>query len=96
MRTHTLRSNYGGVILAAISAVIGLDGIATARPDAGSSSMEIVNRTRKGDRLPQVQITVPRVADHHSHDSRLPDGCEPLVSSLTHSHLARVAGRCVS
>ena len=59
MRTHTLRSICGGVILAAISTVIGLEGIATARPDAGSS-MEIVNRTRKGDRLSPVQIVVPR------------------------------------
>ena len=28
--------------------------------------------------------------------SRLPVGCESLVSALAHSQLARVAGRCVS
>lgn len=92
MRTYTLTSICGGFILAAISTVIGLEGNATARPDPGSS-IEIVNRTRKGDRPPPVQNIVPRTADY---DSRLPDGCDALVSSLTRSHLARIAGRCVS
>ena len=90
MRTHILMSICGGLILAAVATVIGLEGIALARPDA-RSSMEIVNRTRKGDRLPLVQITVLRAS---TYDSELPDGCDPLVSSLTHSHLAHVAARC--
>jgi len=92
MRTHTLTSICGVLFLAAVSTVIGSEGIATARPDAGSS-VEIVNRSRKGDRLPLVQINVPRAP---AYDSRLPDGCDSLVSSLAHSHLARIAGRCVS
>jgi hypothetical protein len=81
-----------GVILATISIVIGFEEIATARPGV-SASIEIVNRTRKADRLPLIQINVPRAP---SYDSKLPDGCDSLVSSLTRSHLAHVAGRCVS
>jgi hypothetical protein len=81
-----------GLILAALTTVIGFEGIATARPDVGSS-VEIVNRTRKADRLPMVQINMPRAP---AYDARLPDGCESLVSPLAQSHLARVAGRCVS
>jgi hypothetical protein len=92
MRTHTLTSICGGLILAALTTVIGFQGIATARQDV-ASSVEIVNRTRKADRLPMVQIDVPRAP---AYDARLPDGCESLVSPLTRSHLARIAGRCVS
>jgi hypothetical protein len=92
MRTHILMSICGVLILAAVYTAIGLEGIAIARPDAGIST-EIVNRTQKGDRLPLVQRTAPRVP---AYDSRLPDGCDSLVSSLTHSDLARIAGRCVS
>jgi hypothetical protein len=92
MRTDTLTSICGGLILVAVLTAISFEGIATARPDTGSF-VEIVDRTRKGDRLPLVQINAPRA---HVPDSRLPDGCDPLVSSLTRSHLARIASRCVS
>jgi hypothetical protein len=93
MRRHTLASIYGGLILAAVSTVIGVEGIATARPDVGPSAAEIVNRARKGDRLPLVQINIPPA---HGYDARLPDGCDSLVSPLVYSHLAHIAGRCVS
>jgi hypothetical protein len=92
MRTNILTSICGGLILAAVATVIGLEGIAIARPDV-RSSVEIVNRTRKGDRLPLFQITVPRAP---AYDSTLPDGCDSLASALTHSHLARIATRCES
>jgi hypothetical protein len=89
---RTLTSIFSGLILAALTTIIGFDGIATAHPDVGSS-VEIVNRTRKADRLPMVQINVPHAPVY---DARLPDGCESLVSPLTRSNLARIAGRCVS
>jgi hypothetical protein len=92
MRTHTLASICGGCILAALTTVIGFEVIATARPDA-SASVESLNRTRKNDRLPIGEIKKPRAP---LYDASLPDGCESLVSPLTHSHLARMAGRCVS
>jgi hypothetical protein len=83
------------VALAMVSIVVGFESsIATARSGL-DSSMEIVNRTRKGDRLPliQPQINMPRTI---ASDSKLADGCESLVSPLTHSEFARVAGRCES
>jgi hypothetical protein len=84
---HTLASIYGGLILAAVSTVIGFEGIATARPHVGPSPAEIVNRARKGDRLPLVQVNIPPA---HGYDA------DSLVSPLAHSHLAQIAGRCVS
>jgi hypothetical protein len=91
MHTHTLTSIYGGLILAGIATMIGFEGIASAQPE--DSSLQIVNRTQKGDRLPLAQIDVPRVPVS---DASLPEGCDSLVSSLTRSDLARIAGRCVS
>jgi hypothetical protein len=55
--------------------------------------MEVVNRTSKGDRLPLVKVIIPRTP---AYEARLPDGCDPLVSALENSHLAHIAGRCVS
>jgi hypothetical protein len=91
MYTHTLTSICGGLILAGFATVIGFEGIATARPEDGS--LQIVNRTQKGDRLPLAQINIPRAPVS---DASLPEGCDSLVSSLTRSDLARIAGRCVS
>jgi hypothetical protein len=91
MRTNTFTLICGGLILATVCTVIGLGRIATARPDAGYSIE--VNRTSKGDRLPLVKVIIPRAP---AYEARLPDGCDPLVSALTNSHLARIAGRCVS
>jgi hypothetical protein len=84
MRKHTLASICGGFILAMVS--IG------AHSDVGAS-LDMVNRTHKGDRLPMAQVDVPRA---QASDLTLPDGCDALVSSLTQSRLARIAGRCVS
>ena len=92
MRTHTFTSVCAGLIVAALTTAIGFEGIATARPNA-SSGVEIVNRLRKGDRLPVVQTDVQRAP---TYNSGLPEGCDPLVSSLTLSPLIRIARHCVS
>jgi len=84
MRKHTLTSVCGGLILAMVS--IG------AHSDVAPTG-SIVNRTHKGDRLPLAHVHVQRAA---LPGSKLPDGCDSLVSSLTHSQLARIAARCVS
>jgi hypothetical protein len=89
---RALTSICSGLILVALATVIGFDGIASAHPDVGSS-LAIVNRTRKADRLPIIQVNEPGASVY---DARLPDGCEPLVSVLTRSNLARIAGRCSS
>ena len=91
MHTHALASICGGLILAVLTTGIGSDGIASTRPNFGSSAE--VNWTQKADRLPMVQIKEPRASIY---DARLPDGCEFMVSPLTRSQLARIAGRCVS
>jgi hypothetical protein len=57
MDTHALASICGGLVLAALTTGIRSDGIASARPDFGSSVE--VNRTQKADRLPMVQIKEP-------------------------------------
>ena len=65
----------------------------------------IVNRTLKGDRLPPAPAFHPNALKRPLEtnapresvpDSKLPDGCESLVSSLANIQLARIAGRCVS
>jgi hypothetical protein len=79
-------------------------GVLTAWSGAAPSE-EIVNRTRKGDRLPLIptfhrntmsrplEINVSRTS---AHDQELAEGCESLASSLAQSPLAHVAGRCLS
>jgi len=84
MIRYALKGICGGLILATIS--IG------AHSGVGTS-MEIVDRAHKGDRLPLAQVDVRRTP---ARDVRLPDGCDALVSPLTHSRLARIAGRCES
>jgi hypothetical protein len=51
-------------------------------------SMEVVNRTHKGDRLP-----LPR-AERPNHE--FPVGCESVVSSVLRSPLTHIARRCLS
>lgn len=50
---------------------------------------DVVNRLGKADRL-QLPSSTPAVS------SKLPYGCEPLVSPLANADLARLARRCVS
>jgi hypothetical protein len=70
-------------------------------------SAQTVNRATKGDRLPLLlhpainsnimnglgEIIFQRAPVF---DSYLPDGCESLVSSMAHSSLVNIAGRCLS
>ena len=68
---------------------------------------ELVNRTRKQDRLSSSSLQVlhrdavgqDRKIDglrKSINDVELAEGCEPLTSPLTHSPLARIAARCLS
>ena len=94
-----------GVGLAIVSIIMGLNAsVATARSSVEPSG-QIVDRMQKGDRLPllskshlnavsqRLKINAPRA---RTLDSKLADGCDPIVSFLAHSELARIAGRCVS
>ena len=94
-----------GVSLAIVLIIIGFDAtVATARSRLEPSG-QIINRTQKGDRLPLLSTSHPNAMSQHlkikaprapTLDSKLADGCEPIVSFLAHSALARIAGRCVS
>jgi hypothetical protein len=102
MRTHRSIAgvfrysfNVCAVVLVMISMIVSLESsVATARSGV-HRSVDVMDRTRKGDRLPLVQprIDVPRAA---ASGPKLPDGCDSVVSSLTRSDLARVAHHCES
>jgi hypothetical protein len=68
--------------------------MATAR-SGPHSTVELVDRAHKGDRLPlaRAQTKASRLTVSAS---TLPEGCDSAVSSLTRSDLARVAQRCES
>jgi hypothetical protein len=93
------------VALATLSIITGL-GISELTARSGiEPSGETVNRILKGDRSPlafRIQTNAahrPRQTNtplERASGSRLPVGCEFLVSALAHSQLARTAGRCVS
>jgi|SRR5262245_4839798 len=94
-----------GVVFAAASFLIGLEVSANTALPSMESAAPVFNRTLKGDRLPlttpaaksrnavngPVEIKAPRIVK-----PELLDGCEPVVSAIGQSPLARVAGRCVS
>jgi hypothetical protein len=89
------------VAFATLSIITGL-GISELTARSGiEPSGETVNRILKGDRWsPALRIQTsaahqPRQTKTAS-ASRLPVGCEALVSTLAHSRVARIAGRCVS
>ena len=78
------------VILALVVIVTGELSASTTWSAAPSAipSVEVVNRTHKGDRLP-----LPRIerADHE-----LPVGCESVASPIVRSPLTHVARDCLS
>jgi hypothetical protein len=102
---RALRYSISGcsVLLAIASIVLGIEvSIATASSGAAPSA-EIVNRAQKGNRLPLVpalrQNAISRPPEANLPRTPAPglaDGCEPVVSPLTHSPLAQIAGRCLS
>jgi len=64
-----------------------------------------VSHALKGDRLPLRPASLSNVENQpvewreprtSAPDSKLPDGCEAVVSSIANPALAHIAGRCVS
>ena len=102
----TMRRIVGGMgaLLVLVSLIAVEVSISTARSGIAPIG-NIVNRTHKSDRLP-LSHAFRSEAAHQPHGvsllgipaapSKLPYGCEALVSSLTFSPLARTAGRCLS
>jgi hypothetical protein len=100
-----LLGRWSIVALATLSIISGL-GISELTARSGiEPSGETVNRILKGDRSPPAFRIQPNAAHRPrqtntpletASGSRLPVGCESLVSALAHFQLARIAGRCVS
>jgi hypothetical protein len=78
------------VVLAAFASVILVE-VTSATPRVQQIDTASVNRTLKGDRQPaavsRAKMETPAV---------LPDGCEPILSVITRSPLAKIARHCVS
>jgi hypothetical protein len=92
-----------GVVLALASFFISLEVSATTAAPSLQQSAPVVNRTLKSDRHQltpvrnrnavngPLQIKVPVAPTQE-----LLDGCEPVISTIGQSPLARIPGRCVS
>jgi hypothetical protein len=86
------------LVLAFSPALMGMELSDRADSSEATPVVERVNRTGKADRLQPVfgrGIGNPPIGPGAS-DHRLVHGCEPLVSSLVLSPLARIPGRCLS
>ena len=84
-----------------LSVIGGLEvSVAALRSTAESSeplSVQVANRTRKGDRLlglQEIRKITPQLTP--APDLKLAVGCEPLMNPLENARLAKVARRCVS
>src|SRR6266446_6399871 len=84
-----------GVILTIMSIFGGIElSVATAWSEA-ATAVEMVNRTAKADRLPLASAIQMKFLRTPAPNQKLLIGCESLASSLVHSPLAPVAGRCL-
>ena len=92
-------------ILTLMSIVVGLKVSAATAGSGAAPALEIVDRAGKGDRLPLVRVIRPDTGSQllENYVTRTPaptqqlsDGCESLVSALSHPLLAQIAGRCIS
>ncbi len=91
--------------LTALAIVSGFSMVDSAARSMADPSAQAVNRALKGDRLPLGPASLSHVENQPVEwrmlrgsvpDSKLPDGCEAVVSSIANSELAHIAGRCVS
>ncbi len=98
IKSEVCRSAHGGARLfigslaTALLAAFFIAGAGISISPTRSSAAparELVNRTGKADRL-VLRSRSLRV------NSKLPSGCEPLVSPLADTQLARLARQCVS
>jgi hypothetical protein len=103
MRRHSrLLVSCCGVVFAAASFLIGLEVSANTVAPSIESAAPVINRTLKGDRMPLIPaksrnaVNGPEIKAPRLVKPELLDGCEPVVSAIGQSPLARVAGRCVS
>jgi hypothetical protein len=91
------------VMLAVTSIVISIEMPIATPGREGAAAVQGVNRTLKGDfrpiahRFHQTVVKQPvEIEILWTSDQALLEGCESLASSLTHSRLGKIAGRCLS
>src|SRR5262249_16277212 len=89
-----------GAVLAVASFLVGLEVSSPATTAAPSVEQSTVNRPLKGDRLPLVPgksrnaVNGIEIKAPQAPAAELLDGCEPVVSSIGQTPLAKIAGRC--
>lgn len=100
MSNHSFMAAGLGLALAMAAFAVGLKISATPAWSSGPA-LQSVDRTLKGDWSPVITvITGPAIERSFPTDTadvpELLDGCEPMISSIGNSPLARVAGSCQS
>jgi hypothetical protein len=81
------------VFIGALAACLTMAAVGATVATIGRSESDlstIVNRARKGDRLPLIP------ASNLRGNSKLPVGCESVASSIVPSQLVHVVGRCLT
>jgi hypothetical protein len=101
MQNHSFIAASLGLALTIAVLAVGMKILATPAWSASDPALQSVNRTLKGDRSPLLPAwTGNRSATSFPGDAvvvpELLDGCEPVISSIGDSPLARVAGSCQS
>jgi hypothetical protein len=100
MRTHRAYLFGVGLALPILALVAGLQ-VRTVAASPQKMTTD-VNRSLKGDRLPDMVPGPDRRPaklqgwQAQPASPKLPDGCEATVSAMTRSSLARTPGRCIS
>lgn len=101
-------SGFGRGLIVALTALVFFTGFEVSDLRARSAAqpaVENVNRAFKGDRLQARPAFQPAAAERHREiktpreaisNSKLPIGCDPLISPLVNRQLSRIASRCIS
>jgi hypothetical protein len=92
-----------GAAFAIAAFVVGLEVSATTAAPSVEQPGPVMIRTLKGDRLPLLPAKSRNAVNGPYEIIKAPpakpellDGCEPVVSAIGQSPLARIPGRCVS
>ena len=86
----------GCAVIVSFTAILAGSCLSDATARSGATPPLVVNRALKQDRSDSVKQRL-RINDLlESASGRMVDGCESLVSPLSRSPLAKIAGRCLS
>src|SRR4051812_42913214 len=101
MRNYSFIAAGLGLAVTMAMLAVGLKIAATPAWSADNMALQSINRTLKGDRSPLMPAargdrTVTSFPGDTVVVPELLEGCEPVISSIGDSPLARVAGSCQS